>query len=120
MSARIFQIGARAEGSPRIVAGEDDTADLPIVFELRQPLAQAGRELLMPGVPGFRPAQGQNADVVAFFVQQGHRTRSLAKPIASETIPPLMLRICPGHVGRFARSAAKHGLSDLLGTPNNA
>jgi len=38
MRFRVLQIGAGAERTPRFVAGQDDAADVIVLFDLRQQL----------------------------------------------------------------------------------
>ena len=72
MRLRVLQIGAGAERAARLVAGQDDAADLVVIFDLRQQLLQRRVVILTPSVARLRPRQGQDRDSAAFLVQQGH------------------------------------------------
>jgi len=107
--ARILQSSTRrpALKAPAVCVGrEDDTGGSPRVRlrEIRQPLSQAGRELLMPGVRLQAGSAVQMPMRSRFSLQQGHRTRSLAKQVASDDHSAAHVEDLSGHVGRFARS----------------
>src|SRR4051794_13915804 len=72
MGARVLEVGAGAERTPRIVAGQDHHPNIAVVFDLRQQLLEAGIVVVTPSIARLRPAQGDDADGAALVVQQRH------------------------------------------------
>jgi hypothetical protein len=67
----IAQVGAGREGAARLVAGQDDRADVVVVGRLVEMAQQAVGIVLAPAVARLRPAQRQDAGMALLSVESG-------------------------------------------------
>src|SRR5580693_6738645 len=103
MGARIFEIGAGREGAALLVAGQNGDPDFGIGRHL---LAMPGDllvEVVAPGVARRGTAQGEPANMIAFFIEDRHRELPLTETAIGADLA-LLPRMIASTIRRVSQS----------------